>query len=195
MFRRLASGAALVATATMLLVGCTPPQAGPTASTNAQPSTPPGPSSAAATARSDEQVAAEAYDLASAFNRLVDRGFRDGALPQTELRAVATPELIEMLQTDLDAFTSRGLRIEGDSALDTPTLVSHERRDARTGTVVLATCMDTSRTSTVDATGEVVSGGVERQPRLFEFEYGADSMVVVRTGPPEEEFDLEGCSP
>lgn len=192
MFRRLASAAALVATAALVLVGCTPPE--PTETTPApSPTQPSDPTDTPSPSRSDAELLDDAFAVATRFNRLVDEGFSDGVLPTEDLAAVASPDLIDVLQADLDQFTSRGLRLEGDSSLDTPSLVSREAASTQTGKVILATCMDTSNASTIDASGEVVSGGVERQPRLFELEYNAASMTVTATGPPQEPLDLPGC--
>lgn len=188
MFRRLASAAALVATAALVLVGCTLPE--PTETT---PAPSPAPSASPSSGESDEQLLARAFNIASELLDLVDQGFRDGSLPTNDLRQVATDELIAMIQADLTEFQEQGLRVSGSSQLDSPSLVLHDPVSEGVGSLVLMTCWDTSGTSTVGPDGESVSGGVTRQPRLFEMQYSTSDMLVTRTGPPSDPVELPGC--
>lgn len=191
MLRRLASSAALVATTALLLVGCTPPEptettAVPSPSQSASPSPSPSPDA-------EQQLLDRSLEVSSDLLALVDQGFREGALPEEELRRIATEGLIAMLEADLTEFRNQGLQVAGSSELDSPMLVSNEPTSASDGSLVLATCWDTSGTTTTASDGEVVSGGVTRQPRLFEIQYTAREMLVTRTGPPSDPIEVPGC--
>ncbi|MGM1029328.1 MAG: hypothetical protein ACQEWM_05565 [Actinomycetota bacterium] len=188
MLRRLASGAALVAAA-VLLAGCTPPE--PVETT---PAPTPGPSSSTSpSVDPEERLVERSFQVSTELLDLVDQGFRDGSLPEEDLRRIATDELIAMINTDLAQFQEQGLQVSGSSDLDSPSLVSHESSGDGSGALVLATCWDTSGTRTVGPDGEVVSGGVTRQPRLFEIQYSTTEMRVTRTGPPSDSAEVPGC--
>ena len=187
MLRRLASGAALVVTAAMVLAGCAPPE--PTETT-------PPPASAMPTTASpsnEEVLRDRALAVSSELLGLVEQGFRDGVLPDDELRRIATDELIAMIQVDLSEFQAQRLQVTGTSRLESPSIVSNDATGALEGSLVLSTCWDTSGTTTTDQDGAVVSGGVTRQPRLFEVEYTATDMIVTRTGPPTSPMAIPGC--
>ncbi|GAA1422996.1 hypothetical protein [Agrococcus citreus] len=187
MLRRLASGAALAAVAAVVLAGCTPPE--PVETTPVPTPT----VSATASGNSEEELLARSFEVSVQLLALVDRGFREGSLPSDDLREIASAELIAMIDADLAEFQQQGLQVSGSSGLDSPSLISNDPDDDGGGALVLATCWDTSGTRTTGPDGEVVSGGVTRQPRLFEIQYSASDMLVTRTGPPAQDLELPAC--
>ena len=174
MLARLGSGLALAAVAALALVGCSPPE--PVATTPAaEPTVEPSASSTA-----EEQLLADATEVAEEFVTYVDEGFATGTLPAEQISDTATPELIEQLEAEIEAFASQGLRTTGASRIDTPSLVNASPPLNDGDTFLLLTCFDTSAVTTFDADDQPVSGGVERQPRMFEFEFAGGARHAQR---------------
>ena len=144
-------------------------------------------------ASAEQQLLEYATAVAEEFVASVDEGFGTGTLPAEQIAGIATPELIEQLESEIEAFASQGLRTTGASRIDTPSIVDVSLPLDDGDAFLLLTCFDTSAVTTLDADDQPVSGGVERQPRMFEFEFAGGALRVAHSAPPEDDTELAGC--
>lgn len=170
----------------LVLAGCTPPE--PT-----EPTPPPTPENSTDAPLDEQAMETNAFALAREFVALVDEGFVDAALPLERLRDVATATAIQKVQGELDQFVRLGWRIQGSSAIDSPSLTGWGGPGQERGTAQLLACLDTSGVITTDENGEPTSGDEPRQPRLFTIEYDRDEMLISDVSPVADSTELEGC--
>lgn len=130
MLRRLASGAALVAAAAMVLVGCTPPE--PT--------------------ETDEQLLVYASDSFNGFYGVVDDQFSAGQASPGAFEQYATPEMSARWANDIQAALNAGTMSHG--VLE---LTNIELRDRTQNTVRVALCTDGNGVRSTDSEGNTIA--------------------------------------
>lgn len=171
---------ALAALSGAMLAGCTP---------EAPVETTPPPTPAEPTVSEEEALLEEAVAVAERVTAAADIGFATGSMPRDEMAEYASPDLIDELQAEAEVFFAQDVTLEGSSTLDSSELLPSDDPTI----IYLLTCQDTSAVSVTDSQGEVISGGVERAERVFEFQRQGDQLIATRTSIPGDGSELEGC--